>query len=112
MMARANVPLEAQYKIWRHVFKMAALLDGLTGVMVGGKRATRYVLWAGENPKFADHLRTWGEARSIKTRVRGTHKIADHGTQCMMVGYSTPIMLAIVIRCGTQSRAVSTTGEM
>jgi hypothetical protein len=51
--------------------------------------ATRYVLWAGENPKFANHLQTWGEAGSIKTRVRGTPKIADRGTQCMMVGYST-----------------------
>jgi hypothetical protein len=89
MMARANVPLEVRYKIWRHAFKTATLLDGLTVVTVGGKTATRYVLWAGENPKFANHLRTWGEAGSIKTRVQGTPKIADRGTQCMMVGYST-----------------------
>jgi hypothetical protein len=59
MMARANVPLEVQYKIWRHAFKTATLLDGLTVVTVGGKTATRCVLWAGKNPKFADHLRTW-----------------------------------------------------
>ena len=68
--------------------KTASLLDGLTVTTVEGKTATRYVLWAGENPKFAGHLRTWGEAGSIKTRVRGTPKIADRGTQCMMVGYS------------------------
>ncbi len=65
-------------------------LDGLTVATVDGKMlATRYVLWAGENPKFAGHLRTWGEAGSIKTRVRGMPKIADRGTQCMMVGYSS-----------------------
>jgi hypothetical protein len=58
MMARANLPLEVRYKIWRHAFKTATLLDGLTVAMVGGKTATRYVLWAGKNPKFADHLRT------------------------------------------------------
>jgi hypothetical protein len=58
MMAQANVPLEVRYKIWRHAFKTATLLDGLTVVTVGGKTATRFVLWAGKNPKFADHLRT------------------------------------------------------
>jgi hypothetical protein len=89
MMARANVALGVRYKIWRHAFKTATLLDGLNVVTVGGKMAAQYVLWAGENPKFADHLRTWGEAGSIKTRVRGTPKIAHPGTQCMMVGYST-----------------------
>jgi hypothetical protein len=52
MMARANVPLEVRYKIWRHAFKTATLLDGLTVITVGGKTATRYVLWAGENPKL------------------------------------------------------------
>ena len=88
LMARANVPLSVRYKIWRHAMKTATLLDGLTVTTVEGKTATRYVLWAGENPKFAGHLRTWGEAGSIKTRVRGTPKIADRGTQCMMVGYS------------------------
>jgi hypothetical protein len=65
MMARANVPLEVRYKIWRHAFKTATLLDGLTVETVGGKTATRYVLWAGENPKFADYLRTWGEAGAV-----------------------------------------------
>jgi hypothetical protein len=89
MMAQANGPLEVWYKIWRHAFKRATLLDGLTVITVGGKMATWYILWAGDNPKFADHLRTWGEAGSINTRVRGTPKIADCGTQCMMVGYST-----------------------
>jgi hypothetical protein len=93
MMAHANVPLEVRYKIWRHAFKTATLLDGLTVITVGGKTATRFVLWAGKNPKFADHLRTWGEAGSIMTRVRGTPKIADRGTQCMMVGYSTVTIL-------------------
>jgi hypothetical protein len=41
MMARANVPLEVRYKIWRHAFKTANLLDGLTVVTVGGKTARR-----------------------------------------------------------------------
>jgi hypothetical protein len=68
-MAQVNVPLEVQDKIWRHTFKTATLLDSLTAVTVGGKTATWFVLWAGKNPKFAGHLRTWEEAGSIKTRV-------------------------------------------
>ena len=40
MMARANVPLNVQYKIWRHAFKTATLLDGPAVATVGGKTAT------------------------------------------------------------------------
>jgi hypothetical protein len=58
--------------------------------MVNGQTGTRYyVLWCGENPKFAKHLRTWGEAGTVKTKVKGTPRIADRGVQCMMTGYAT-----------------------
>jgi hypothetical protein len=58
MMAGANIPLNVRYKIWRYAFKTATLLDSLTVVTVNGKTATWYVLWAGENPNFANHLPT------------------------------------------------------
>jgi hypothetical protein len=43
----------------------------------------------GHNPKFIEHLRTWGEVRTVNLKSKGTPKIADRGIQCMMVGYST-----------------------
>jgi hypothetical protein len=76
------------YKIWREAFRTATLLDGLTVATVDGKTGTRYVLWCDENPKFAKHLTTLGEADTVKTKVKGTPRIADHGVQCMMTGHT------------------------
>jgi hypothetical protein len=65
------------------------MLVGLTVATVNGQTGTSYVLWCGENPKLAQHLRTWGEAGTVKTKVKGTRRIADCGVQCMMTGYAT-----------------------
>jgi hypothetical protein len=58
------------YKIWREAFRTATMLDGLTAATVDGQMGTRYVLWCGENPKFTQHLRTWGEAGTVKSKVK------------------------------------------
>jgi hypothetical protein len=90
LMARANVPMVIRYKIWREAFRTATMLDGLTVATTDGQTGTLYVLWCGENPKFAQHLRTWGEAGTVKTKVKGApSRIADRGIQCMMTGYAT-----------------------
>ena len=41
-----------------------------------------------EYPAFAKHLRTWGEAGTVKIKTKTTPKLADRGVQCMMVGYA------------------------
>jgi hypothetical protein len=89
LMAKANLPMKVRYKVWKEAFKMATLLDGLPVITVGGKTDTRYVLWCGKNPKFSQHLKTWGEAGTVKMHKQGTPKIADRGAQCMMIGYAT-----------------------
>jgi hypothetical protein len=88
LMARAYVPMKIRYKIWKEAFQTATLLDGLTVMTIEGKTATRYVHWGGSNPKFANHLRTWGEAGTVKTKTKSTPRIADRGAQCMMTGYA------------------------
>lgn len=68
--------------------KTATLLDGLAPVTIKGKTASRYVHFMGKNPAFAKHLRTWGEAGTVKIKTKPTPKINDLGVQCIMVGYA------------------------
>ena len=88
IMVRAHVPKDIRYLLWREAFKTATLLDGLQMVTIDGKEATRYEHWCGKNPDFAQHLRIWGEAGTVKLRTSMTPKLSDRGATCMMVGYA------------------------
>jgi hypothetical protein len=52
------------------------------------KTDTCYVHWCGKNPKFTNHLCTWGEAGTVKIKAMNTPKLADCGVQCVFIGYS------------------------
>jgi hypothetical protein len=88
MMARANIPEDIRYKVWTAAFKTATLLDGLLPIEVNGVTESRYVHWCGKNPGFAKHLRTWGEAGTVKTKTDTTPKVKDRGIPCMFIGYA------------------------
>jgi Reverse transcriptase (RNA-dependent DNA polymerase) len=88
MMVRANLPRPIRYRLFKDAYKTAALLDGLAVINIDGKSATRYVHWCGKNPAFAKHLRTWGEAGTVKIKTKTTPKLADRGVQCVFVGYA------------------------
>jgi hypothetical protein len=88
MMNQANVPLSVCYKVFKEAFTMATYLDGLMLVKVQGKEATHYIHFFGANPKLADHLRTWGEAGTVKKKVKATPKIANRGVQRIFIGYT------------------------
>ena len=88
LLHRANVPLDMRYKLWKAAFKTATLLDGLASITLDGKTATRYEHWSGTNPDFAQHLRIWGEAGTVKTCSKQTPKVVDRGVHCMMIGYA------------------------
>jgi hypothetical protein len=88
MMHQANLPASVRPRVWTEAFKTATLLDGLVPIEINGKLATKYVHWCGENPMFAKHLRTWGEAGTVKIKTDTTPKLADQGVQCMFVGYA------------------------
>ena len=88
LMAAANIPLDLRYQVGYKAFQMATLLDNLTPVTIEDKTMTRYEHWAGQNPGFVEHLRTWGEAGTVKVKSTATPKIADRGVQCMLVGYA------------------------
>ena len=88
ILGRANVPTTVRHLLWREAFKTTTLLDGLQVITVDGKEATRYVHWNKTNPAFSKHLRTWGEAGTVKLKTKMTLKLNDRGATCMMVGYA------------------------
>ena len=53
-----------------------------------GEQIPKDIVWNGKLPGFAQHLRTWGEAGTVKLKTKATPKIADRGKQCMLVGYA------------------------
>ena len=88
MMAAAHVPLEIRKKVYRDAFKTATLLDALAAVEIDDIVKPRVEHWCGKLPAYAKHLRTWGEAGTVKTRSLSTTKIEDRGVTCMMIGYA------------------------
>jgi hypothetical protein len=88
MMAAANIPMQIRYKIYREALKTATVLDGLMVVEIDGMTASRYKHFFGENPKFSNFLRTWGEAGTVTIKGKMHPKVADRGIQCMFTGYA------------------------
>ena len=88
MMAAAHVPVVVRKKVYRDAFKTATLLDALAAVEIDDIIKPRVEHWSGKIPDYAKHLRTWGEAGTVKIRSLSTTKIEDRGVTCMMIGYA------------------------
>ena len=88
MMNGANIPKEIRLRLYTKAIETATLLDGLTQVEISGKAASRFEHFHGKNPKFVGHLRTWGEAGTVKTKAKRSSKMSDRGTVCLLVGYA------------------------
>jgi hypothetical protein len=86
-MIKANLPNNVRYFLFKEAFKTATMLDGLVVVDIDGIKKTRYEHFFGKNPKFAGHLRFFGEAGTVKTKTKKTPKLDDRGVPCMLVGY-------------------------
>ena len=57
-------------------------------VEINGVKKTQYEHWCGKLLQLANHLRTWGEAGTVKTITGKVSKVLDRGVQCMFVGYA------------------------
>jgi hypothetical protein len=86
MMYRANIPDTVKPKVSRDAFQTATKLDGLILITLDGETKTHYEHWCGTKPAFAAHLRTWGEAGTVK--VKKPPKTEYKGVTCMMLGYA------------------------
>jgi hypothetical protein len=104
MMAAANIPLTVRCKIWKKAAKTAALLDGLMTVKINDSVKLRYQHAFGHNPSFVEHLRTVGEAGTVKMKNQGTPKLANRGVACICSLDTRPVMKEIVIVCGIPSQ--------
>jgi hypothetical protein len=80
------IPKKTRYQIFPKAFKIATVLDGL--VVDKGQAQTRYERFFGNNPKFVNHLRTFGEAGTVKVKKNQYPKLSDRGVTCMFVGYA------------------------
>jgi hypothetical protein len=87
-MVAANVPVTIRYKLFPKAFEYATDTDGLQVTTIDGLTTTRYKHFCGRNPKFAQHLRTWGEAGTVRTKMKTSSTIADRGVQGMFIGYA------------------------
>jgi hypothetical protein len=88
MMHDANLDEKERYLLYRYAFDTATKLDGLVQVTKDGMTQSRYKHWCQEEPAWAKHLRTFGEAGTIKIKTDTTPKPYDKGVQCIFVGYS------------------------
>jgi hypothetical protein len=87
-MVHANIPLKIRYKFCAEAFKVATLLDGFSIVAIDGKSQSRFEHYAGCKPPFAQFLRIWGKAATIKVKNFATTKVEDRGVHCMFVGHT------------------------
>jgi len=88
LMQRANVPMNMRYQIFPKAFETATLHDGLVVVEIDRTKLTRFEHLFKKIPKFAKHLRTWGEAGTVKTKQKMAPKLENRGDMCMFVGYA------------------------
>ena len=88
LMYRAHVPEHHKRKLFREAWLTAVKLDGLDVVTIDNESRTRYEHLFGSNPAFAQHLRTWGEAGTVKLKTDTTPKMHTKGVACVFVGYT------------------------
>ena len=78
MMNAVNLSLHDRCKLFKEAFRTATLFDGL--VLIKTKKGkTTFEHWNDEIPKFAYHLRTWGEAGVVSLRDIKKPKLKDKG---------------------------------
>ena len=86
LMNHACVPRDMRYKLWPECAVTATKLDWLSIVELNGVKKTRVEHYQNLMPNFVQHLRTWGEAGTVKTGKDG--KVGDRGVTMIFIGYA------------------------
>lgn len=88
VMAGANIPDEIRQYVSKECLNCVTLVDGLIFRIINKKTATRCEHWSNELPKFANHLKEWGEAGVLTICDIKTSKLTNKGKLGMFIGYS------------------------
>jgi hypothetical protein len=112
MLHRANIPKHIRYKVFPKVFETATLLDGLVICTIDGVTKTRIEHFGRPVPKFANHLRTWGEAGTVTIRHKMQPKLEDRGMTCVFVGYAVDHEGDCYLMWNPTSKGVYTTRDI
>ena len=89
MLNRAHIPKAERYLLFRHAAVTATKLDWLVVIDIAGVVKMRCEHWCGDIPKFAKHLRIWGDAGIVTIKGNMDPKPKNKGVHCMFVGYSS-----------------------
>ena len=79
---------EAKHLLYQEAISHASKMDGYTLVTIKGIIKTRYEHLFGQNPKFTNYLRTWGEARVVKKLQGRKAKSCNRGSNSMFMGHA------------------------
>ena len=86
MRNKGNVPRANCYKLFCEAVKTALKLDGLVIVDINVVKKTQVEHYANIIPRWVKHMRTFGEAGTVRTGKDG--KVNNRGVTMMMVGYA------------------------
>lgn len=84
----ANIPREWRWVLFPEAAQTITKLNWLQVISVDGVEKSRYEHFGQKRlPRFATHLRTWGEAGTVK--IGKKNKVDNYGTTCVFIGYSS-----------------------
>jgi hypothetical protein len=83
----AGVPQEWLYLLFPHVMKYLLKMKNLQPIELNGVIKSQVEHFHGTLPAWAKHLRTFGEAGTVKIRTKMQPKLDNCGVICMFVGY-------------------------
>ena len=86
MMAAANIPVMYRFLVFEQAANWAVKLDWLTVIKIDGVNKTRIEHYGNEIPTWTLHVRTFGEAGTVKIGKNG--KLGDRGCTMMYVGHA------------------------
>ena len=86
MMIGAGLNTSQREKLWAEAVNTATDMDNL--IVTEGREKPPHELFMKEMPKYARHLRTFGEMAIVAKRDTLKSKLGDRGKKCMFLGYS------------------------
>jgi hypothetical protein len=98
-MHAAGLPKERMLEVIVEVFITMTKLDWIKLVIIKGIKKTRIEHYDLPLPRFAQYLRTWGEAGDLKQEMMGKWGTVESQV-CLLV--MPPIMKVTATGCGTQ----------